>query len=151
MNDQKLLNTLVKHRSIFLDTSCFIYLLEDHPRYASGATIIFNALSGNKLLAFTSIITVSETLVMPYQKKDNSFLQQYEQVFTQLPNLTVVSPTYKTAHTAARIRANYQFRLIDSYQLALANEYKCKSFITNDKKLKRFEKEMKIIYLSDYL
>lgn len=133
---------------IFIDTSIFIYLFEDHPKYASQIQPIFDSLSENKLTAVTSIITVAEVITKPIEEKHPEVVKQYQEVFQQLPNLSIISPTYDSAIFAAQIRAEYNFHLIDSLQLAMAVENRCKSFFTNDRKLKKFKK-LKIVMLKE--
>lgn len=131
---------------VFIDSSIFIYLFEDHPRFASKIQPVFDSLSENKLSAFTSIISVAEVITKPLEEKRDESVKKYHEVFQHLPNLKITSPTYDTAVSAAQIRAEYKFRLIDSFQLAMAKEFRCLSFLTNDRKLKKF-KDLKIILL----
>lgn len=151
MSAQKLLHTLQKQHPIFLDTACFIYTFEDHPQFSPLTTDLFDAISQEKIIAYTSVITVSEVLTKPYELNNNPLAKQYEEIFAQLPNLEIANPNYETARNAARIKAENNFHLIDSYQLALALEHSCKSFVTNDKKLTRFKSELDIIYLSKFI
>ncbi len=131
---------------VFIDSSIFIYLFEDHPRFASKIQPVFDSLSENKLSAFTSIISVAEVITKPLEEKRYDFVKQYHEVFQHLPNLKLGFPTYDTAVSAAKIRAEYKFQLIDSFQLAIALENRCLSFLTNDRKLKKFN-GLKIILL----
>ena len=140
------ISQLIKLSPLFLDTSLFIYLFEDHPVYASAIQPVFDALSSDKMSAYSSIITVSEVLTKPIENKGFELTKKYQEIFLHLPNLTIASPTYDIAVQAAIIRARYKFQLIDCFQLALASHYQCLAFLTNDKKLKKF-KDLRIILL----
>lgn len=134
-----LIDRLINLQPVFLDTSCFIYAFEDNPVYGSVCQQLFDAVSGGKLKAITSIITVSEVLTKPMESDRKDLVESYREIFHQMPNLTIVSPGYDTAIFAAEIRAKYGFRLIDSFQLALAKQHLCPSLISNDKQLKKYE------------
>lgn len=135
-----LVDKIIKLQPVFIDTAIFIYLFEDHPRYAPIVQPVFDALSANKLASHTSILTVAEVLTKPMEKNNLELKTRYQEVFNHLPNLSVVSPVYSTAILAASIRATYRIGLIDSFQLALASENGCRSFLTNDRKLSRYKK-----------
>lgn len=93
-------------------------------------------------------MTVSEVLTKPFEHKKMDLVEQYQEIFQQAANLSVVSPTYDTAVSAAEIRADYGFRLIDSYQLAIARETNCRSFVTNDNQIKKY-KDIKVFLLGN--
>lgn len=124
---------------IFLDTSCFIYIVENNKAYSDKIQVLFDKISVGEITAISSIITLSEVLVQPIKNNDTTLINLYIELFNQLPNFSLVSPQYSTAIQAARIRASHNISLPDAYQLALADEYNCKSFVTNDKGLKKFK------------
>lgn len=124
---------------IFLDSSCFIYLLEKHPKYFEIIKPIFSMMSIDKAFAVTSIITVTEVLTKPFGNKNDDLVEHYLEAFSEIPNLEIVDPNYKIAVEAAKIRSEHNLNLPDAYQLAMAVESKCKTFLTNDKGLKRFK------------
>ncbi len=133
---------------IFLDTSCFIYIVESNNTYREKVKILFDKITVGEIKAVSSIITLSEVLVQPIKNNNTALINLYIELFNQLPNFSLVSPSYGTAIQAARIRARQNISLPDAYQLALADEYNCKSFLTNDKGLKKF-KELEVLVLDD--
>lgn len=145
-----LVKRLVQKGLVFLDTSCFIYAFEDEPQFGSLAVEIFDALSDVMFQVESSIFTVAEVLTKPIQLGNRELASRYEEMFDQLPSFTIRSPSYKTAVNAVKIRAEYSFRLMDSFQLALAKENGCKAFVTNDQQLKQY-KGMEVVILSDFL
>lgn len=133
---------------VFLDTACFIYLFEQHPKYHDAIKPVFSFLSSGKITAFTSIITVTEVLTKPYQNKADNLVNLYLEAFANIPGLKLVGPVYETAIRAAMLRAKYNLNLPDAYQLVMAIEAKCQTFLTNDKNLKKV-KEIKIALLEE--
>jgi predicted nucleic acid-binding protein len=122
---------------VFLDTTIFIYLFENHPRYAPLLQFIFDQKLVKKT---TSVVTVSEVLVNPIEEKDLTLENKYKEIFHHLPNLSIVCADFTTALMAADIKARFQFKLIDAFQIAMAVQNQCKTFLTNDKKLSKYNK-----------
>lgn len=141
---------LLSNEKVFLDSSCFIYLFENIPKYANLLEPIFNESSSKKIRMITSNISVSETLVKPFQDKNSSLVESYIKLFEYLENLTISDIDFSSSIEAARLRAAYKFKLLDSYQLSLAIGEKCKHFLTNDKQLKNC-KEIKVLILKDFI
>lgn len=131
---------------VFLDSVIFIYLFEDHPRYASLVEPLFNNEAVKKI---SSVITIAEVLTKPFERKNSELIKQYHEIFNHLPNFSVVLLDKETAILASQIKAQYGFRLIDSFQLATAEKNKCASFLTNDKQLVKY-KNLSIICLEKY-
>lgn len=133
---------------IFIDTSIFIYLFEDHIRFSQSLEDLFDDLAKGKLEAVTSLITISEVLTKPYNNNQSELIEKYQNIFMHLPHLTIAPLSYESSLLAAQIRARYGFRLLDSFQLAIATIGGCKSFLTNDKQLLNF-KDLTILYLEN--
>lgn len=143
-----LLTTLKKLQPVFLDTSCFIYTIEENPKYSKLTRPVLNAITDKELETFTSTITLGEVLVKPFKKRDYSLARIYHTIFTQTEKLNTISPGVEIAVSASKIAADYNLQLFDSFQLAIAQKHGCKSFLTNDKNLKKF-KRLKVICLDD--
>jgi len=107
-------------------------------------------LSENSIKGLTSIITVTEVLTAPFKEKKDELVEYYLNIFSQTPQLSILLPFFQTSIEAAKIRAEYNFNTPDAYQLALAKEAGCKSFLTNDKNLKKF-KRFKILILDEFM
>lgn len=134
----------------FIDTSPCVYLIEKNPDFGPFCIKIFDFIQNSNLTSFTSIITTHECFIKPLKFQDRRLLTAYEVLFTQTPNLEIVSPNYHAAFTAAQIRAKYHFSSNDSFQLALAQENQCQTFLTNDRRLTQF-KDLNVICLTDLL
>lgn len=143
-----LLETLKKLQPVFLDTSCFIYTMENNPKYNLLTRSVLNAITDKKIKAITSVITLAEVLRKPFENNNLLLAQMYHSVFTQTQNLETIELGTELSISAAKIAADYKFKLPDSYQFAVAEKLSCKSFLTNDKGLKKF-KGLEIIVLDD--
>lgn len=144
-----LIDKAERNTPIFIDSSVFIYLFEDYPRYVGFLETFFNELSSGAYSSVSSIITVTEVLTKPYEENQIELIKKYSDIFYHLPHFSLVAPTHQTAVEAAKIKAEYKFHLLDSFQLALAHENNCKSFLTNDKQLMKYKK-LHIFYLDNF-
>ena len=147
----KRLQDLLKNHSIVgLDTSIFIYHLEDHPRYSPLTEIIFNAMEKGINKGATSYLTLMEILVKP---KAEGFLQvarDYEYYLTTFPNLTFYEMGLEIARKASDLRALERIKAPDAIQLATAILYEATVFLTNDKIFERV-KGIDILILDKFL
>lgn len=137
-------------RRIFLDTNPIIYILDKQQHFFS-ATLKFisdNVKTGSDF--FTSVITDTEFLTMPYKKEDlNSELAYCK--FMQILNVNKIPIDESIAKTAAKLRAKYKsIKLGDSLQLAASIEHNCDCFLTNDEQLKQVT-EASICYIGDLI
>jgi predicted nucleic acid-binding protein len=122
---------LKKHRRIALDTSIFIYYLEENPTYVEMADEVFEWLERSHNTAVTSTLTLTEALVRPHREENDSLVEQYFGLLSTFPNLEWVAPEIAIADTAARIRARHRLRTPDALQAATAVHCGATAFITN--------------------
>jgi predicted nucleic acid-binding protein len=132
---------------IFVDTSCFIYLIEGNIEFGSIVKDLFDEYSIKQTPLVSSYVSLAEVLVKPFQQKNDRVAEQYYAIFSKMPNLTIAPLLSSSAVLAAQIKAKYAFQLPDAFQLALAVESDCKTFLTNDSSLLSFS-DLKIILLS---
>ena len=131
-----------------LDTALFIYYIEDHPQWAARVAPIFEGFDRGDLQAFTSELTLLETLVLPYRVGDQALTRAYEHLLTRSRGLTLVPIDRQALRSAALLRARLSTRTPDALQLAAALENRCHAFITNDRRLPKLD-QMKIVQLSE--
>lgn len=136
---------LKKFKLIGLDSNIFSYHFHNHPQFVKFTDVVFNHLNQDQLKGIASIITLTELLSAKVSPAKIKILQQ---AFHTTPNLTVLEVNYEIALGAATIRRKYGFRLPDAIQLATTRIAKAKAFITNDQRLKNYNK-LKIILLSE--
>jgi uncharacterized protein len=134
----KALQDLLKNHSVIgLDTSIFIYHLEDHPRYSPLTEMIFNALEKGINKGVTSYLTLMEILAKP---KTEGLLQvalDYEYYLTTFPNLTFYEMGLDVARKASDVRSADRIKAPDAIQLATVILYGATAFLTNDKIFER--------------
>jgi predicted nucleic acid-binding protein len=128
---------LKNHSVIGLDTSIFIYHLEDHPRYSPLTEIIFNALEKGINKGVTSYLTLMEILVKPKTEGLLQVARDYEYYLTTFPNLTFYEMGLDVAQKASDLRSADRIKAPDAIQLATAILYGATAFLTNDKIFER--------------
>jgi len=147
----KRLQDLLKNHSIVgLDTSIFIYHLEDHPRYSLLTEIIFNSMEKGINRGVTSYLTLMEILVKPKTEGLLQVARDYEYYLTTFPNLTFYEIGLEIARKASDLRALERIKAPDAIQLATAILYEATVFLTNDKIFERV-KGIDILILDKFL
>ncbi|HEY9433059.1 MAG TPA: PIN domain-containing protein [Blastocatellia bacterium] len=132
----KIAAALANVRELFLDTAPIIYHVEGNPAYQPLTDQVFQTIQAGTLSAVTSSITLSECLVHPYRRGDMALAQKFRNVITAGVNTRYVGVD-AVAERAAEIRAHYNLKLADSFQIAAAIAAGCDAFLTNDAALKR--------------
>jgi predicted nucleic acid-binding protein len=130
---KRLLEFLKSHPVVGLDTSIFIYHLEDHPRCAPATEIIFHSLEEGKNQGITSFLTLMEILVKPKVEDLPEVARDYEYYLTTFPNLTLFPFELEIARKASDLRAVNRFKTPDAIQLATALHHGATGFLTNDR------------------
>jgi len=133
-------------KTIFLDTAPLIYFMEEKGSFVPVLNDLF--LPSNKCRFITSVITLSEVLVMPLREGKMHLAEQYIEILTMSENINIFDVNIEIARETAKIRADYAIKTPDAIQLATAKYGSVNYFLTNDSRLKTF-KELNIITLSD--
>jgi predicted nucleic acid-binding protein len=128
---------LKRHSRVGIDTSIFIYELEDNPRYARLAHPVFEAVAGSDVTAIASTITMAELLVQPYRNSDLERVNQYFGLLTTYPDLVWIAPDLEIADIAAKFRAEYRLKMPDAIQAATVLQAGASGFFTNDSVFRR--------------
>lgn len=132
----KIAAALANIRELFLDTAPVIYHVEGNPAYQPLTDQVFQTIQAGTLSAVTSPITLSECLVHPYRHGDKALAQKFRNVITAGVNTRYVGVDV-VAEQAAEVRARYNLKLADAFQIAAAIAASCDAFLTNDSTLKR--------------
>ena len=135
---------------VALDTSIFIYFIEDHPRYSPLLRHLFAHIDDGGVAAVTSVVTLLETLVVPYRSGDRELASKYEATLTNGRGLTVVPIALSLVRLAAEIRATTSVRSADALQLATAVATSCSAFLTNDRRLPSVS-GLKVLQLEEFV
>jgi predicted nucleic acid-binding protein len=134
--------------TVYLDTAPIIYYVEDVLPYADILEPVFQQIKSGVLRACTATLTLAETLVVPYRKKDWALLEKFETLLTKTPDLTILPLTPEVARETAKIRSEFSIKTPDAVQLATAQVNGIEHFLTNDKGLKIFS-PLRIVLLDD--
>lgn len=133
--------------AIFIDTSPYIYLLENDERYGGVVKNFFDGMFANHNI-FTSVITLAEFSVIPYRignLNDVSLLK----TFLDITDTHIIQVDEAISLYSAKIRATYQgIKGIDALQLSAAIHYGCDIFFTNDKRLKKIS-EIRVVTVNE--
>jgi predicted nucleic acid-binding protein len=113
--------------------------LEANPKYLAYTEPIFSWLERPESQAVTSIITMTELLVLPYREGDQQRADEFYGLLSTFPNLDWIAPNLVIADLAARIRALHRLRTPDALQAATAVHAQATGLITNDPVFERVE------------
>jgi len=115
-----------------VDTSPFIYWLEENPKYFDVSRRIFDLVEKRNAKVVTSTLTLSEALVLPYRMKDWRRVYRIHAVLDTYPHLEWLPPTIEIARRAAHIPADFNLRIPDAIHAATAQIAGATALITND-------------------
>ena len=149
-NALRLRRIIEKHEIIGLDTTPFIYYIEEVTPYADLLDPVFGRLENHSLRAVTSAVTLAEILAKPFADKNFSLVDEIKFTIRSFAALSVVTIDEKLAEAAALIRARYTVRLPDALQIAAAIHGEATLLLTNDKRMKKVD-AIEILVLSDFL
>lgn len=137
---------MTEFKRIFLDTSPFMYYLENNELYYPAMKKFWKEYGNYDYI--TSAVTVTEYLIYPYQQNDSKLINAFY-AFVDGMDIEIKSIDKAIAEKAAKIRAEYKFfKTMDALQLATACLCGCDLFLTNDKQLKQF-REIKCIIIEE--
>lgn len=148
MSRHSLAGFLKRHQKIGLDTSVFIFQLEESRKYIHLVHPIFRWLEEPASHAVTSAITMLELLVQPYRRSDVDTVNKFYALLSTYPNLRWVELTLPVADVAARLRAEFNLKTPDAIQVASALASQATGFISNDPAFRRLEK-LDVLILDD--
>ena len=77
---------LRRYRRVALDTSIFIYHLEDDARCVDRTGLVFDWVGRDRNSAVASTITMAELLVRPYQLDNEECVNQFYALLTTSPH-----------------------------------------------------------------
>lgn len=147
---EQLSRALADHRILGLDTPLFIYHLEANRSFLHLTQELFSGIQEGRWQAITSTITLLEVTVPAWRQSQESVARQYETLLINFPNLTVLDISREVARRAAQLRAMYSLRTPDALQVAASQVGGATVFVTNDRNLKRLEKAIGVVVISDY-
>ncbi len=133
---------------VFLDTTPIIYLLDADINYGEKTSRLLSSLAAQGNHFVSSVITCTEYLVVPYRTNNHLAIDAFWE-FVNDCSIDLYSVTKETSIKAAKIRAEYGFKTMDSLQLAVASLTGCSMFLTNDKQLRQY-RDVKCITVEEW-
>jgi predicted nucleic acid-binding protein len=134
-----------------LDTVCFIYFIEEHPRFLPVLDPVFAAIDKGHLPAIASSLTLLEVLVVPYRAGNIPLAERYERVLTRSRGLRLIDIDRAQLRAAAQLRSRHAgLRAPDAIQLSAALSGSCSALLTNDRDLPALA-GLRILQLKDYV
>lgn len=119
-----------------LDTSLFIYLIEENEVFLPVVAPVFEDVAAGRREAVTSSLTLLEVLVVPFRVGNLALADRYEAALTLSRGVRLVDLDRAQLRTAAQLRARHpSVRTPDALQLAAALTTGCATFVTNDRDL----------------
>ncbi|MBI4698910.1 MAG: PIN domain-containing protein [Nitrospirae bacterium] len=137
-----------KHHKVYLDTSVFIYFVEQHSRYYDCCGSIFKNIEDGRIEASTSTLTLLELLVQPYRLKKDDLVLKFYSLFTTYPHLSWIELSLNISDLAARLRAEHNLKTPDAIQIASAVSDSTTGFICNDRTFQKI-KDIECLIIDD--
>lgn len=131
-----------------MDTAPFIYFVEAHPPYFPTCEGVFQQIVSGSITAYTSLVTLTETLPLPLRNGDAVLEAVYRNLLLSTTGITALPLDQSIALLAADLRARYGLKTPDALQVATAITAGCEAFLTGDKGLRRVT-ELRILVLDD--
>jgi len=131
-----------------IETAPFIYFVERHPTYIQRMRSVFERVDAQRLQLITSIITLTEVLVMPIENAHIHFQREYRDMLLNTEGISTLPVNVAIAEQAAELRAKYRLRTPDALHLATALVSGCDAFLTNDLALKKVT-DLKVLVLDE--
>jgi predicted nucleic acid-binding protein len=140
----------IGHGPVGVDTSIFIYFIEEHPKFLSVLQSFFREIDKGRKELVTSALTLLEVLVVPYRTGDHLLAERYEALLTQSRGVRVADISRDHLRAAAQLRAATGIKTPDALQLVAALAAGCGAFLTNDRALPTVP-GLRILQLNSYV
>ena len=137
-------------RSVYLDTSPFIYFIEANPQFSTLVRPVLQSIASGEKEGVSSYVTLLELLVKPLREDRADLAQRYRDALVGQRHFRLVGVGRSVAEEAARIRATHGFRVPDAIQLATAALEHADVFLTNDDALRSFP-DLAVVVLQDHV
>lgn len=140
------------HAVLALDTAPCIYFIEANPVFETLVNEVFQRIGNGKLQAYTSLLTLTETLIYPLENHHDKLANNYRELLLKSQGITSLEVTASIAEKAAELRAKYSNKILrtpDAIQLATAIVMGCDAILTNDLAWKVVT-EIEVIVLKDF-
>lgn len=121
---------------IGIDSSVFIYLLEEHPQFLSRARKALLSVQEGKYEAVLSVIGMIEILTGPKLQGKKELAAHYKELIKNFPHVRIMGIDESVVDIASDLRGKYRLRTPDAIHIATAIAHSAEKFVTNDMALK---------------
>ncbi len=135
---------------VALDSSIFIYFIEEHSIYLPLVEPLFEAIDAGELEAVTSSLTLLEVLVIPFRSANAALIARYETLLTRSRGLRLIDLDRDFLRSVAQVRASTRVKTPDAMQLTAAMAAGCPVFLTNDDRIPNVP-GLRVLVLESYL
>ena len=155
MSQASLSTGLAAGISLVVDSSAVLaYLAGDELASTPARQVLDDFIRPGRNPGSISSLTVTETLVRPFERAESGALGTVEAFLRQFPNLEVVPVNYAVAREAARVRARTRLPTPDAIILATAIVRGAGALVGNDERwrsaLEKLGVPMVLCILADY-
>jgi predicted nucleic acid-binding protein len=135
---------------IHLDSMTVIYFIERNPTYRPIVRPLFELVDVGEFTGLSSYVTLLEVMVQPIRSGRLDLAREYRNILVRSRNIILFPVDRPIAEAGADIRARYGIRTPDAIQLATALRQRADAFVTNDTRLRRFDR-LEVVVLDDFL
>ncbi len=136
-----------------LDSNCLIYGFDapGSPRSDFIRAAVFAPLAAGEMEALTSLITLTELLVQPFERGLPERARELRAALEGLPGFSMVPVDADIASEAARIRGMTGLRVPDAIQVATAIVSGAAAVLTNDGRIGKAAVDIEVVVLDHLL
>jgi uncharacterized protein len=120
------------HRRVLIDSSVWIYHLEQHSEFGEVAGNIIESLEDGRFRGIVSELTLLELTVRPLQLGRQDVADEYELFLSYFPNVELEPVTREILLDAAALRARHKLRTPDAILMATGVRSAATAAVTND-------------------
>jgi predicted nucleic acid-binding protein len=132
-----------------VDTSIFIYFIEEDPRFLPVVRPLFAAADAGQIELVVSALTLLEVLVVPYRAGNIALARRYEAALAGGRGVRMIDLSRAHLRLAAQLRAVANLSTPDAIQAAVSLAAGCTAFLTNDHRLPTV-RGLNVVQLRDY-
>lgn len=141
-----------KAQRVCLDSSIFIYHLENISPYNILTSILIEEIAEGNVFCNIPVLVITELLTRPFKNKDFNLITIFEEFIKSLPNSMIFDINFSIARLAAKIRAEKNLKTPDAILIATSLASSSDYFITDDLSLKNIIiKDLSVLVLEEFL
>lgn len=114
----------------FFDTAPVIYYVENHPLFADAVEEVINKLYERELQGVISPVTLAECLVNPLNNQDQKLQRDFVDFLLRHQSIKMIDIDTRISVLIAKLRAKYNLKIPDAFQLATALRSGCEALIS---------------------